>query len=328
MRPPPPTIQNEVLTEGQRESTERRHRHHEHAMQFDVVERSVRNREFTKNEQRIRGENRCAVSLQFMADIENYKERREEEGDYVNKRRSEDIYCSVANHRMKWSNHAEGGYSQGYMCNVCSTQGIGFRWLCAKCYEDVCEPCRIKRIKEAQPYDSQYARQRMRDLRGLHKRLMRDTHSSSFSHELIRDVFVAIKSADFDKLRTYVNMKKTHIFRNSRTLFGETPLHIAVQDSNPDTVSFLLENRASPVATDQSAQTPLAIAQDLADGQRNGSKEVVVLNLMRDAYVGSVGSQNDIGRMFSWRDMNAAAETGDLQLLEQAIDGGVRFTFQ
>ena len=328
-RPPPPTIHNEVLEQGARESNDRRRRHEENALQFDVIERAQRNREFTKNEARLREENRCAFSLQFVADIEGFKERKEEEGDYLDKRSADDLFSS-AGYRMRWSNNAEGGYSQGYLCNVCSTQGVGYRWFCAQTYEDICEPCRIKRIKEAQPYDSQCARQRMRDLRGLHKRLMRDTHSSSFSHELIRDVFSAVRKADFEKLRTYVNLKKTHIFRSSRTLFGETPLHIAVKDSNPDIVSFLLVNRANPVATDQSAQTPLSLAQDLAERQTTGSRAVVVLNLIRDAYVGTVGTKKSIraGLLYDWRKMNHAAEVGDLELLKHCIDAGVRFSFQ
>lgn len=44
------------------------------------------------------------------------------------------------------SDHCDGAYASGFVCNVCSDLIQGERWFCAQCSEDICFPCWSTRV--------------------------------------------------------------------------------------------------------------------------------------------------------------------------------------
>ncbi len=50
--------------------------------------------------------------------------------------------CQVMGHVMLISDYAGGGYAGGYICDLCTKQGTGWRWLCRPCSCDICLNCR------------------------------------------------------------------------------------------------------------------------------------------------------------------------------------------
>jgi hypothetical protein len=60
--------------------------------------------------------------------------------------------CPRSAHVMTVSSYAEEGYASGYLCNYCAKHpGVGARWFCAECHDDICFECRPQLAADGLP---------------------------------------------------------------------------------------------------------------------------------------------------------------------------------